>query len=97
MKITQETIAHLEELARIELSREERKLLAEQLGRIVEYCEQLQSLDTDDVTPTTAVVHENENELRDDVVKPGLDRDIILSQAPDAKDGYFRVPKIIER
>ena len=97
MKITQEMIEHLEDLARIELSAEERKLLAEQLGRIVEYCEQVQALDTDNVEPTSAVVYERESKLRADVVKPGLDRDVVLKQAPDAKDGFFRVPKIIER
>ena len=97
MKITRETIQHLEDLARIELSADERKLLAEQLGRIVEYCEQIQSLDTDAIPPTSAVVHEKESKLREDVVKPGLDRDVVLAEAPDHRNGYFRVPKIIER
>jgi aspartyl-tRNA(Asn)/glutamyl-tRNA(Gln) amidotransferase subunit C len=63
----------------------------------VEYCEQLQALDTDNVVPTSAVVHESEGALREDDVEPGLDRDVVLGEAPDAKDGYFRVPKIIER
>ena len=97
MKIDVKMIAHLEELARIELTPDERKLLSEQLDRIVEYCEQLQALNTDDIAPTSAVVHHSRTELRSDEVVPGLDRDVILGSAPDAKDGYFRVPKIIER
>jgi aspartyl-tRNA(Asn)/glutamyl-tRNA(Gln) amidotransferase subunit C len=97
MKIDLKTIAHLEELARIALTPEEREVLSGQLDRIVEYCEQLQALDTDDVTPTSAVVHESESALREDKVEPGLDRDVVLGEAPDARDGYFRVPKIIER
>ncbi len=97
MKIDLKTIAHLEALARIELTPEERDVLSEQLGRIVEYCEQIQGLDTDDVAPTSAVVHESGSALREDRVEPGLDRDVVLGEAPNAKDGYFRVPKIIER
>ena len=90
-------IQHLEKLARIELSTEERQRIAEQLPRIVEYCEQLQRLDTDKVAPTSAVVHGKKVELRADKPKPGLDHDAVMSEAPDAKNGFFRVPKIIER
>jgi aspartyl-tRNA(Asn)/glutamyl-tRNA(Gln) amidotransferase subunit C len=90
-------IQHLEKLARIELSAEERQRFAEQLPRIVEYCEQLQRLETDEVAPTSAVVHGTKVELRNDEPKPGLDRDPVLAEAPDAKNGFFRVPKIIER
>ncbi len=97
MKIDLKMIAHLEELAKIELTPEEREVLSEQLDRIVEYCEQLQGLDTDAVAPTSAVIHESGSALREDQVEPGLDRDVVLGEAPDAKDGYFRVPKIIER
>jgi len=97
MKIDLKTIVHLEALARIELTPEERDVLSGQLDRIVEYVEQIQGLDTDDVAPTSAVVHESGSALRRDVVEPGLDRDVVLGEAPDAKDGYFRVPKIIER
>jgi aspartyl-tRNA(Asn)/glutamyl-tRNA(Gln) amidotransferase subunit C len=97
MKIDRQMIAHLEALARIELTAEERDELSEQLDRIVEYCERLQAIDTEGVTPTSAVVHEQGIALREDEVKPGLDRDVVLGEAPDADDGYFRVPKIIER
>ena len=97
MKIDMKMITQLEVLAKIELTPEEREVLSGQLDRIVEYCEQIQGLDTDDVTPTSAVVHETGRALRADEVEPGLDRDVVLGEAPDAKDGYFRVPKIIER
>jgi aspartyl-tRNA(Asn)/glutamyl-tRNA(Gln) amidotransferase subunit C len=97
MKIDAKMIAHLEELARIELTVAEREMLSEQLDRIVDYVEQLQQVNTDEVMPTSAVIHESRTDLRGDEVKNGLDRETILAQAPDAKDGYFRVPKIIER
>jgi aspartyl-tRNA(Asn)/glutamyl-tRNA(Gln) amidotransferase subunit C len=90
-------ILHLEKLARIELSETEREKLAEQLARIVEFCEQLQRVDTDGVEPTSTVVHGAHHGPRKDTSYPGLDRDVVLSQAPDAVNGFFRVPKIIER
>jgi aspartyl-tRNA(Asn)/glutamyl-tRNA(Gln) amidotransferase subunit C len=97
MKIDLKMIAHLEALAKIELTPEERDVLSGQLDRIVEYCEQIQALDTNGVAPTSAVVHEPRSALREDEVEPGLNRDVVLGEAPDAENGYFRVPKIIER
>jgi aspartyl-tRNA(Asn)/glutamyl-tRNA(Gln) amidotransferase subunit C len=97
MKIDLKMIRRLEELARIELTQEEREELSEQLDRIVEYVEQLQEADTTGIEPTSAVVHQRRAELRPDKVIKGLDRDAILGQAPDSEGGYFRVPKIIER
>lgn len=95
--IDKSAIQHLEQLARIELSDDERDRLAEQLARIVEYCEQLQQLNTDGVEPTSAVVHSGHRAQREDEPSAGLDRDVVLSEAPDAVEGFFRVPKIIER
>jgi aspartyl-tRNA(Asn)/glutamyl-tRNA(Gln) amidotransferase subunit C len=97
MKIDLGMITRLEALAKIELTPEERDVLSGQLDSIIEYVEQIQGLDTDNVAPTSAVVHESGSALRMDEVEPGLDRDVVLGEAPDAKDGYFRVPKIIER
>ena len=97
MKIDEKLIKHLEVLARMELTPDERKTLTEQLTRIVEYVEQLQEIDTENVEPTTAVVHQEEAPLRPDEPRPGLERDVVLAEAPDRDDGYFRVPKIIER
>ena len=97
MKIDEAMIRRLETLARIELTAEERTRLSEQLDRIVGYVEQLTEIDTDDVAPTIAVVHHKQSALRPDEPRPGLDREVILGQAPDAKDGFFRVPKVVER
>ena len=97
MKFDQQSIAHLEKLARIELTADERKRLTSQLSAIVEYVEKLQEVDTKDVAPTTAVVHEEGRHLRADEVRPGLDRDVVLDNAPDAAGGFFRVPRIVER
>jgi len=97
MKIDKEMIAGLEQLARLDLDEDAERRLAEQLERIIGYVEQLREVDTEGVTPTSAVIHEAARELRRDEVRPGLDRDAVLRQAPDAADGFFRVPKIVER
>jgi aspartyl-tRNA(Asn)/glutamyl-tRNA(Gln) amidotransferase subunit C len=97
MKIDEKMIRHLEKLARIDLTAGERGRLSEQLNRIVEYVEQLQEIDTADVAPTSAVFHKEHSALRPDEPGPSLDRDKILRQAPDATDGFFRVPKVVER
>ena len=97
MKIDKKMIRHLETLARIDLTDEERTRLSEQLDSIVGYVEQLQEVDTGDIAPTSAVVHQKRSALRPDELRPGLDREVILAQAPDAKGDFFRVPKVVER
>ena len=97
MGFDKKMLAHLQELARIELTPEEEDRLTEQLASIVRYCEQLQEVNTENIAPTSAVVHEADRKLRPDIPEKGLDRDIVLAQAPDAVDGFFRVPKIVER
>ena len=97
MKIDKKMIEHLEALARIDLTAEEKQRLAEQLDRIVGYIEQLQEVETDDVEATSFVVHSGQVRLRPDEPRKSLDREVILDQAPDAHDGFFRGPRIIER
>jgi len=99
MKIDRETIVHLEALARIELGEEERERLAEQMGRIVAFVEKLQSVDTSGVVGDERVENgaAGAERLRDDKSDPGLDRDDVLLQAPDAAEGCFRVPRVIDR
>lgn len=96
MNIDRDTIEHLEALARIELGEEERERLAEQMGRIVAFVEKLQSVDTSGVGSVDNGASGAER-LRDDTSEPGLDREDVLSQAPDAAEGCFRVPRVIDR
>jgi len=97
MKIDKKMIQHLEELARIDLSPDEETRFAEQLGRIVEYGEQLTDLDTEGIAPTNSVVPDGRTKLRADEPGPSLDRDAILAEAPDAEKGFFKVPKVVDR
>jgi aspartyl-tRNA(Asn)/glutamyl-tRNA(Gln) amidotransferase subunit C len=88
-------IAKVARLARIELSAEELAQYGRQLGDILEHAERVQALPTDGVPPTSHPLPMT-NAFRADEVTPSLDRDEILAQAPDAVDGYFRVPRILD-
>ena len=74
---------------------EEEERLGSELNRILEYMEKLNELDTEDVEPTSHVVPVSEA-FRQDLAEefPALGE--LLSQGPDMKDGYFRVPRIID-
>jgi len=94
-RITIEEVEHVANLARLVFNEEEKKKLAEQLGRILDYIEQLNELDTEDVEPTSHVIP-MKNVVRPDVVRPSLTRDDALANAPSDVDGLFEVPKIVE-
>ena len=66
-----------------------------ELSDFLEYVDRLQQVDTENVTPTAHVLP-IQNVFREDVVKPSLDRNLALSNAPEQEEGYFRVPKILE-
>ena len=99
-KINRDVIAHLEKLARIHLAPEEVEAITAQLDRIVGMVESLQAVDVSGVEPTLGMSHETGAEgehAREDVVTPGLDRAVVLAQAPDATKEFFRVPRVIGR
>ncbi|MGD2051609.1 MAG: Asp-tRNA(Asn)/Glu-tRNA(Gln) amidotransferase subunit GatC, partial [Acidimicrobiia bacterium] len=87
-------IAKVARLARIALSDEELELYGRQLGVILEHAERVQALPTEGVEPTSHPLPMT-NAFRDDEVTPSLDRDTVLSQAPDTEGPYFRVPRIL--
>lgn len=82
-------------LARIELNDDEAATFQSQLGRVLEYVEQLKALDVSSVEPTA---HANAvfNVLREDKPSSGLSREAALSNAPHAATNLFVVTKVIE-
>ncbi len=82
-------------LANLELTDAEADLFAEQLGKILQYAEQVQQIDTDGVPPTASVVTAVSE--RDDQMRPSLDRAAALANAPDphADAGLFKVPRVL--
>jgi aspartyl-tRNA(Asn)/glutamyl-tRNA(Gln) amidotransferase subunit C len=88
-------IARVAQLARIALSEDELAGYGKQLEQILEHAARVQALPTDGVEPTSHPLP-MVNAFRSDEVTACLDREEVLAGAPDAKDGYFRVPRILE-
>lgn len=88
-------IARVASLARIALTDDELAAYAEQLEGILAHAERVQALPTEGVEPTSHPLP-MVNAFRPDVVTGSLDRDEALAGAPDAENGYFRVPKILD-
>jgi aspartyl-tRNA(Asn)/glutamyl-tRNA(Gln) amidotransferase subunit C len=92
--LRREDVAHVAKLARLSLTEAELDLFTEQLGQILEHANDMSTLNLEDVIPT-AHPFGLVNVVRDDVVRPSLDRDVVLAMAPDAQDGRFAVPRIM--
>ena len=93
--LSREDVKRIAELARLELTNDELDLFTRQLGDILTYVEQIRSLDTSGVAPTSQVL--NRPVDRDDVPDATLSRPELLGNAPDAalEAGLFKVPRVI--
>ena len=97
MPITRTDVEKIAELARLELTDAETDSFTNQLSAILGYIDQLNELDTADVPPMShcSTADDTAAARRDDIVRPGLGQEVATANAPDAADGYFRVPKVI--
>ena len=94
MKITAKEVAHVADLARLDMSPEEGEAMAQQLDEILSYVAKLNELDTDGVAPTTHAIS-IVNAFREDEVKDSLAREKALANAPQQNGETFVVPKVI--
>ena len=93
--ISDETIEYVGILAKLELSDEEKEQAKSDMGRMLDYIDKLGELDTTDVEPMSHVFPV-QNVFREDVVTNGDERERLLSNAPQEKDGMFVVPRTFE-
>lgn len=95
MKITQEIIEHIADLARLNLTEKEKEKLTSEMANIVAYMDKLNELDTTNVPPTSHVkpIH---NVFREDKIEKSYDREKILANAPSRENGCFKVPRVVE-
>ena len=91
MAITRDEILHVARLARLELSEEEIERFGEQLGAILEAVGKVAELDLSDVEPTSHPLPVA-NVWAEDEPRPSLPPEAALEAAPEAEDGFFRVP-----
>lgn len=93
-EITRDEVAHLADLARIDLTDDELDHLAPQLNVILESVASLSEVASDDVPPTSHPVPLT-NVFREDVVRPGLSAEQALAGAPASAQQRFMVPRIL--
>ena len=108
MKVTEKDVAYVADLANLELTPDESTRMVADLNSILGHIDKLNELDTRNVEPMAEVVsaiclHRAQGSetfayaQRADEVKPGLSREVALSNAPDTDGTCFQVPKVIER
>lgn len=94
-RISVDQVKHVANLARLAVTDDEAELFTKQLDAIITYAEQLDELDTTNVKPTSHVL-DMKNVMREDKPVKGLPIEDVVKNAPDHKDGYIRVPTILE-
>ena len=95
MKVTREDLKNVAVLSRLAIAEDKADGYIAQMDAILSYMDNLSEINTDAVKPTTYALP-MENVFRDDVVKPSLDRELALSNAPLKEGGYFKVPRVLE-
>jgi len=94
MSITEETVRHIAKLAAIELTGDDVVVAREKLGAMLDYMEILNKVDTKNVEPTLHI-HDIENVLSEDIILESLSAAQIETMSPQFRDGYFKVPRMV--
>lgn len=92
-----DTIQNLILLSRIECTEEQKEALLKDLKKIIEYFEQLNEINTDNVPPCDHVLADIFNVTREDLVGPTMPRKLFLDNAPSHTGGMIKVPTVIKQ
>ena len=95
MSLSLEEVEHIAELARLELSAEEKEHYREQLSAILDYAARLRELDTTEIPPTSSVLPYR-SVLRADLSRPGLPLETLMRNAPSVDQEQFQVPVVLD-
>jgi aspartyl-tRNA(Asn)/glutamyl-tRNA(Gln) amidotransferase subunit C len=95
MTLTLKDVDHIAQLARLQLSQEEKEKYLDQLSSILSHISQLSELDTSNIPPMTSVLAEF-METRDDVAKESLSIENLMSNAPQKSLNQFVVPPVFD-
>jgi len=93
MKINNQEVEKVAQLARLRLSQSELQQMTKQLDNILSYIEKLNEVNTDNIPPTTHVLAIS-NAFREDRIDKSLEISEVLKNAPDHDNQFFKVPKI---
>lgn len=94
MSLSREDVLNVAKLSALAVSEQEISMLQTDLGAIINYVENLSSVDTSNIEPTSHV-HGVVNAFREDIVKDSLEVEKVLKNAPEYAGSSFKVPKII--
>ncbi|GKX31672.1 aspartyl/glutamyl-tRNA(Asn/Gln) amidotransferase subunit C [Vallitalea longa] len=95
MEITREQVEHVANLARLNLTEDEKEQMITDMGVIIEFANRINEINIDDINPTAHVIPIN-NVFREDDVNPSFSRDELLYNAPNKENGCYSVPRIVE-
>lgn len=95
MSLTRKEVEHIALLAHLQLEEEELERYRGQLENILDYASRLRQVDTSSISPTTTVLPLR-SVLRADAVRPSLQREEALGNAPDRERDMFRIPPVFE-
>lgn len=95
MKLTTEQVKYVAKLGNLQLTSEEEELYAEQLSAILDYVDQLNSVDTKNIEPTFNVTGKN-SIWREDIAGESLSQEEAVKNAPKTRNGYFVTKGVFE-
>ena len=93
-RITHAEVAHIARLARLNFTDHELEVLATQLAAVLDHAADVEAMDVSGVEPTARPVP-LVNVFREDELRPSLERDEVMAQAPSVAQGQFRVPPVL--
>jgi aspartyl-tRNA(Asn)/glutamyl-tRNA(Gln) amidotransferase subunit C len=96
MKITDEIVEHIAHLARLEFIGEEKQEIKQDMEKIINFMDALNSVDTSGVEPLIFMSDEV-NVLREDVAVETISKDDALKNAPKKDSDYIRIPKVLNK
>lgn len=96
MKITDETVDHIAHLARLEFKGEEKENIKADMENILDFVDQLNTIDTEGVEPLIFMT-EAINVLRDDVSAETITQKEALKNAPNHDSDYFKIAKVLKK
>lgn len=94
-KLSKEEVLKLAKLSKLRLSDEEIEKFQKEISDILGYVEQLSSVDTEGLKPTSQVTGLENVARKDEIIDYGVSNEELLKNAPDTKDGQFKVKRVL--
>ncbi|MCY1602405.1 Asp-tRNA(Asn)/Glu-tRNA(Gln) amidotransferase subunit GatC [Staphylococcus pettenkoferi] len=93
-RVTRDEVKHIANLARLQITEDETTEMQESLESILNFANQIDEANTEDVEPTYHVL-DLQNVLRVDKAQEGIPQELALKNAKETEDGQFKVPSVM--